>query len=62
MFREFSKKPSVYELSFHCPKGISGTSLKNSETWHVKGFIIANASTEILVFEEKEIDEQDKKT
>ena len=56
-FYEFPKKPSVYELSFHCPKGISGASLKNYDTWHIKGFIIANASTEILVYEEREIDE-----
>lgn len=60
-FHEFPKKPSVYELSFHCPKGISGASIKNSKTWHIKGFIIANASTEILVFEEKEIDEEENK-
>ncbi|SNY94721.1 hypothetical protein [Flagellimonas pacifica] len=60
-FHEFQKKPSVYELSFHCPKGISGASLKNSDSWHVMGFIIANASTEILVYEEKEIDETENK-
>jgi hypothetical protein len=56
-FHEFENKPLVYELSFHCPKGISGASLRNFETSYIKGFIIANASTEILVFKEKEVDD-----
>ena len=54
-FHEFPNKPLIYELSFHCPRGVSGASLKNIETNHIKGFIIANASTEISVFKETEI-------
>lgn len=59
-FHEFQNKPLIYELSFHCPKGVSGASLKNIETSHIKGFIIGNASTEISVFKETEISEDEK--
>lgn len=59
-FHEFKNKPLIYELSFHCPKGVSGASLKNLETSHIKGFIIGNAATEILVFKEEEIIESSK--
>lgn len=61
-FHEFPTKPLVYELSFHCPKGISGAALNSFDSRHVLGFIIANASTEILVFEEKEVDKSGNKT
>lgn len=60
-FHEFQKKPRIHELSFHCPKGISGASLHNSRTHHIQGFIIGNASTEIMVFEEKEVDKTENK-
>ena len=60
-FIEFPKEPKIYELSFHCPKGISGASLRDYKSGKVVGFIIANSSTEILVFEEKEIDKNELK-
>jgi len=59
-FHEFQNKPLIYELSFHCPKGVSGASLKSTETSHIKGFIIANAATEISVFKETEINQDEK--
>ena len=59
-FHEFQNKPLIYELSFHCPRGVSGASLKNIETNHIKGFIIDNASTEISVFKETEITQDQK--
>ena len=59
-FHEFEKKPLIYELSFHCPRGVSGASVKNIETNHIKGFIIGNASTEISVFKETEITQDEK--
>ncbi|MCM4173811.1 hypothetical protein DHD32_20255 [Arenibacter sp. TNZ] len=60
-FHEFKKTPRIHELSFHCPKGISGASLHNSRTHYIQGFIIGNASTEMMIFEEKEVDEKENK-
>lgn len=54
-FHGFPSKPLIYELSFHCPRGVSGASLKDAETSQVKGFIIGNSATEISVFKEEEI-------
>lgn len=58
-FREFPGKPEIYELSFHCPRGISGASLlTDDDPTSIKGFIIANSLNEMVVFSETEIDEE----
>ncbi|WP_417266742.1 hypothetical protein [Brumimicrobium sp.] len=56
-FDLFPTEPDIYELSFHCPKGISGASLKILGSENIVGFVIGNSATEIVVFSEKEIDE-----
>jgi hypothetical protein len=57
-FFRFHKKPLAYELSFQCPKGISGAPLMkfypNKQQFIVHGYIIGNTNTEITVFTEKE--------
>lgn len=57
-FYEFPKKPDVYELSFQCPKGISGAPILKKyyeiDALVSHGYIIGNANTEITVFTEKE--------
>lgn len=51
------KAPFIYELSFHCPKGISGAALTTSvNPIKIKAFVIGNELTEILAFKETEID------
>lgn len=45
-FDRLSPKPWCYELSFHCPVGISGAPLFDSK---VKGIIIGETDTEVLM-------------
>lgn len=43
----------VYELSFHCLKGLSGTCLYD-EWYNIHGMIIGNLNHEIEIYEQKE--------
>lgn len=53
IFQRLTAKPRIYELSFQCPRGLSGAPLlrKNS----IVGMIIGNRTTQMLVFSDKEI-------
>ena len=57
-FREFKSNPLSYELSFHCPVGISGAPLliRNNSNPLVIGYIVGNTNSEILILREKEIE------
>ena len=45
-----------YELSFHCPRGISGAPLiSNDDHYQVTGLITGNASVDIEVYKETEL-------
>lgn len=58
IFFRFKSNPKIYELSFHCPRGISGAALADTiDIPKVKGYIIGNEANEIMVFSEREIDE-----
>ena len=50
-------KPDAYELSFQCPRGLSGAPLCTSMTNdpRIVGVIVGNSSTEMLVYTDKEI-------
>jgi len=60
-FFRFQSKPRCYELSFACPRGLSGAPLFTEEK-QVKGIIIGNASTEMLIYTDKEVVEEGKET
>jgi len=51
--------PPCYELSFQCPRGLSGAPLmtkdESSQSLLVKGIILGNNSTEMNIYTEKEI-------
>jgi hypothetical protein len=51
-FHLFPNKPLIYELSFPCPRGISGAPIMTASG--IKGFVIGNSLTEITVFKEEE--------
>lgn len=55
----FPNKPNAYELSFQCPKGLSGAPIlildHELETYISYGYIVGNTNTEIIVFKEKEV-------
>jgi hypothetical protein len=57
-FFQFPSRPNCYELSFTCPKGISGAPLlqfdKNLLQYIVYGYVIGNSNFEITVFSESE--------
>lgn len=60
LFR-LQSKPRCYELSFNCPRGLSGAPLFTEETNpRVKGVVIGNKSTEMLIYSDKEIIEEGK--
>jgi len=50
----------VYELSFNCPRGLSGAFLlsRGSTAPRIKGMILGNSNKEIVMFMEEEIDVQ----
>lgn len=56
-------RPRCYELSFQCPRGLSGAPVYTNDfdrkgagvVSRVKGIIVGNQSMEMLVFSEKEI-------
>ena len=49
--------PLAYELSFQCPRGLSGAPLCTSMTQdpRIIGMIVGNSSTEMLVYSDREI-------
>lgn len=58
-FSRLSASPEYYELSFFCPRGISGAPLIQPITADrsVKGIIIGNEAIEIEIYSETEIDD-----
>lgn len=55
-FSSFSSDIRVYELSFQCPRGLSGAALTTNEDMpQVAGIIVGNSSMEMNVFTQKEI-------
>ncbi len=55
-FERFTSYPYCYELSFQCPRGLSGAALckRGDEFATIHGLIIGNAQTEMEVYREKE--------
>ena len=53
-FYDLSANPRAYELSFPCPRGLSGSPLLDSNL-HVAGLITGNKATQMLVFSNREI-------
>ncbi|MCI5137032.1 MAG: serine protease [Candidatus Electrothrix sp. AR1] len=57
-FYSLPAKPSVYELQFPCPRGLSGAPLFTpGSSPKIVGMIIGNHSTEMLVYSQREIEE-----
>jgi hypothetical protein len=56
-------KPGIYELSFPCPRGLSGAPLwlENSPPY-VVGVVFGNSITDMIVYEEKEVEKGGDKT
>ncbi len=55
-FYHFPSNPRCYELSFACPKDLSGAPLMTAMgTPKIKGVIIGNASTDMMVYSGKEV-------
>ena len=53
---EFKGKPTIYELSFNCPRGISGTALLTfAKEPEIKGVVIQSRMVEIETYRVKEI-------
>lgn len=48
------EKPPVYELSFACPRGLSGAPLLQGQT--LVGVVIGNHVTEMIIYSEEEYD------
>jgi hypothetical protein len=57
-FYQFPRRPNCYELSFVCPRGISGAPLLQFDTDYLQyliyGYVIGNSNSEITVFKETE--------
>jgi hypothetical protein len=56
--RTLTGQPPVYELSFPCPRGLSGAPLASWDSkprGHVVGVVLTNTITEMTVFSETEI-------
>ena len=54
-FYEFRAKPRAYELSFQCPRGLSGSPvLTVSRNPSIIGVIVGNRATEMLVMSDRE--------
>lgn len=68
LFYRFPSRPWCYELSFQCPRGLSGAPLFTNDfdpqekriVNKVRGIIIGNQSTEMLVYSDKEVLQGDK--
>jgi hypothetical protein len=58
LFYQFPSRPNCYELSFMCPKGISGAPLLQFDKERLQyisyGYIIGNSNIEITVFSDSE--------
>lgn len=54
-FMHLPDRPRIYELSFQCPRGLSGAPLFTIEApLRIRGIICGNAATEMLVFTDRE--------
>jgi len=53
-FYTLKANPRAYELSFTCPRGLSGAPLIDSK-WRIAGLVIGNKATQMLVFSNKEV-------
>ena len=61
-FEHLPELPRVYELSFQCPRGLSGAPIWTVEgEGRVAGVIIGNAITEMEVYSEKETSRESNK-
>ena len=58
-FYRFDSRPVAYELSFNCPRGISGAPLmkykESDSAFNIHGYIIGNTKVEMTVFSEREV-------
>ncbi len=52
-FRRVRAEPRAYEVSFQCPRGLSGAPLL-TETLAVSGVVLGNQSTEMMVYASRE--------
>jgi hypothetical protein len=50
-------RPRIYELQFPCPRGLSGAPLvfRNGGQFELVGMIVGNATTEVLVLQDREV-------
>ena len=55
-FGRLAPDPPSYELSFQCPRGLSGAPLliRHGDSMLITGIVIGNQRTEMLVFSERE--------
>ena len=54
-FMKFPSHPRVFELSFPCPRGLSGAPLFTvDDTPRIRGMICGNATVEMLIFRDRE--------
>lgn len=54
--------PGIYELSFNCPRGLSGAPIfRPGAKVEISGFVVGNALMEMEVFREKEIEKAEGK-
>jgi len=60
-FYDLPRNPRCYELSFACPRGLSGAPLCTQRPGRVVGLVIGNQSTEMLVYSDKEVQKEDGK-
>jgi hypothetical protein len=62
-FHGFSAKPWVYEISFQCPRGLSGAALITLDgSPKIAGMIVGNHTTKMLVFSDSERISESKET
>lgn len=55
-YHRLPSSPRCYELSFSCPRGLSGAPIVAQRTVAIAGMVIANLTTEGKVFTEREIE------
>jgi hypothetical protein len=53
-FHRFEAAPRIYELSFACPRGLSGAPILDGHH-RVAGLVVGNESTEMTVFTDREV-------
>jgi len=55
-FAQLPARPLIYELSFACPRGLSGAPLFTVEPQsHLAGMVLGNAATDMLVLSSREV-------